>query len=314
MGRNIIERPESPEVQPRSTLGRNFNVDTTRNAPRHPSPLFIPSDGLNARNSIDQSIVASPASFSPEEELSQLSIANQLTPQTSPQSPPHARPHTATAQVEESVDKLTLQQIVDFRERKKRKLRQDAVVQDKIDELSNNLRGRDHLFAIEDSPSMNKHRDKIKKAFTALSYVAKGIDSDGVELVFASDPNNIKKSSHTRVLIEALDNKPFGQNQGSFEKNLDLLVDNIVNRLTRFRIRGSWKKPLSVLIFTDGCWGDNRPEAAGIQRPIKNLMRQLQEKGVSRTQVSIQFVRFGDDGNGKQYLNYLDDMGKAGDL
>jgi hypothetical protein len=225
-----------------------------------------------------------------------------------------AIPYTATTLVKQPRDKLTLQQTIDFRKRKKRKLPQDAVIQHKIDQLSNNLRGRDHLFAIEDSPSMNKHRGKIKEAFTALSYVAKGIDSDGVKLVFASDTTDIKKSSRTRVLIEALDNKTFGQNQGAFEKNLDLLVDNIINRLTRYRLRGSWKKPLSVLIFTDGCWGDNHPEAAGIQRPIKKLMRLLQENGVSRSQVSIRFVRFGDDSDGKQYLDYLDNMGKAEDL
>ncbi|KAK6065260.1 tein kinase 4-like protein [Seiridium cupressi] len=187
-----------------------------------------------------------------------------------------------------------------------------------ITKLQSNLSHRDHVFFIDDTHTMFAHREELRRAFTALSYLAKLIDRDGIELIFASNPRKIWKKSKTKELLKILESHEFVQESGMMEDKLGELLDHkISDRLPltfrKHQIPISKKKEVSIFILTDACWDNDLaelPNAAGVKAPIERLMNKIENKGLNRTQVMIQFIRFGDSENGKRYLDLLDDFGQ----
>jgi serine/threonine protein kinase len=212
-------------------------------------------------------------------------------------------------------DYLSMQEVLKYREDKKNTRVVAPRVHELITKLKTNLDCRDHIFFIEDSPTMFQHIQAVERAFVVLSYLAKQIDKDELELVFSSSPSTVHRNTRTTPLIEKLEQHQFKQAQGMMESQLgEFIQNNIVRRLSypaQGKLTG-WhpKKPLSIFIFTDGCWGQDLPEAAGVENPVRNLMNVMQRLGLNRTQVMIQLIRFGDDLDGKRYLKTLDDLGQ----
>ncbi|KAM0818259.1 putative serine threonine protein kinase protein [Seiridium cardinale] len=64
---------------------------------------------------------------------------------------------------------------------------------------------------------------------------------------------------------------------------------------------------VSILVFTNGLWDHSPGDTSGADRPIQNLINNMKAQHISRTQVSIQFVRLGDEARGKRRLEILDD-------
>lgn len=62
------------------------------------------------------------------------------------------------------------------------------------------------------------------------------------------------------------------------------------------------KKPITIFICTDGRWGSGRPNAAGVECVIKNLMGHNKELVFNQTLVMIQFIGFGHDFDDMRYL------------
>lgn len=213
---------------------------------------------------------------------------------------------------------LTINDILQYREARKDKRDPAPGVHYLVAKLRSNLARRDHVFFVDDTQSMYTHRAELIRAFTAFSYLAKLIDRDGIELIFASNPRKIWKDSATSRLIDILERHQFVQESGMMEGKLGELVDHIVTDRLPMTIRGHQmnllpKKEVSIFVLTDGCWHNNLPDlpnAAGVKAPIERLMRIIHDKGLNRTQVMIQFIRFGNDENGKRYLELLDDFGQ----
>ena len=95
---------------------------------------------------------------------------------------------------------------------------------------------------------------------------------------------------------------------------IDLRLDQILRKyqadLERQKERKSknsfWSnhkdvKPLSLYVFTDGAW-----EGCDAVAPIEAMIEKQTELKLPRTQVGIQFIRFGEDPRGKVKLQYLD--------
>lgn len=210
---------------------------------------------------------------------------------------------------------LSISDVINYREDRKNKRPVKPRVDELIGQLRTNLSARDHIFFIEDSVSMEKHIELVQRTFVVLSYLAKQIDTNDIELVFSSRPSTVHKNNHTTPLIEKLEQHKFEQVQGMMENHLGEFIEkNIVRRLPRSPLPNrqvlASKKPISIFIFTDGCWGPDLPDAAGVENPIRNLMEEINKRSLNRTQVMIQFIRFGDDPDGKRYLKILDDFGQ----
>ncbi|KAM0814081.1 putative Kinase-like domain-containing protein [Seiridium cardinale] len=214
--------------------------------------------------------------------------------------------------------KLTINDILQYRTAKKSEKEPNPSVEFLITKLQSNLSHRDHVFFIDDTHTMLAHREELLRAFTALSYLAKLIDRDGIELIFASNPRKIWKKSKTKELLEMLESHEFVQESGMMEDKLGELLDHKISvrlplTFRKHQIPISKKKEVSIFILTDACWDNDLPEltnAAGVKAPIERLMKKIENKGLNRTQVMIQFIRFGDNENGKRYLELLDDFGQ----
>lgn len=228
----------------------------------------------------------------------------------------HVQPHTRNGSLASSVlqRRLTVDQCVEFREARKSQMRPDAGVCSTIDWLKESLGVRDYLFLIEDSPSLSLHIEDLKRVFTGVSYVAHQLDPNGIELAFISSPSKVHKKRSTTNLINIVKSHRYDHDAGLMEDKLGTFLEKIVepklpHPLAR-HLPYSSSRPLTVFIFTDGCWGQGLAYAAGVQNPIRELMDTMKDRKINRTNVTIQFIRFGDDVDGKRYLKYLDNMGQ----
>jgi hypothetical protein len=202
----------------------------------------------------------------------------------------------------------------------------DPQVQQLVNLLKENLNFRDHLFFIDNSQTMGSRAAEVQEAFSVLAYLAKLIDTDGIELAFASKPTNVHKHKDTSPLLEHFKYQRWDQIHGMFEHNLGELIDKVIlPRLpsaapstfflpsfiqTKTRRLSRTKKPVSIFVFTDGRFGEDLHKACGVENTIRRLMNECKERGISRTQVMIQLIRFGDNENGVRFLHYLDDFGR----
>ncbi|ORY67739.1 uncharacterized protein BCR38DRAFT_407683 [Pseudomassariella vexata] len=186
---------------------------------------------------------------------------------------------------------LTFLEVFEYREAKKGNGNIDGRVANLISKLKKSLGHRDHIFLIDDSPSMCTHAQNVLHAFTVLSYLAKLIDDNGIELVFASDPS-------------------WG---GFIDKAIISRLPDADHKLFGAHIPFGSRKPISAIILTDGSWGPRLTQAGGVEKPIKKLMAKIKSLHLNRTQVMIQFLRFGDDEDGQRYLKFLDEFGNDED-
>ncbi|KAF1948009.1 kinase-like protein [Clathrospora elynae] len=176
------------------------------------------------------------------------------------------------------------------------------------------LHGRDQIFLIDDSQSMKQHWKSVKRVFEALAYLVKGMDQDGIDLCFTNNCSEDGRDKDRKRLIKNLDRvRPGGQCQMgiALSKILPKCYPDHAEKRASWYARAADNKPgVNIYIFTDGVWSNGPDHLCGVQEHIKLLVDKLVEKG--RLQhVGIEFIRFGDDGVGKQRLSDLDDgLGK----
>ncbi|KAF7544091.1 hypothetical protein G7Z17_g10225 [Cylindrodendrum hubeiense] len=236
------------------------------------------------------------------------------SPENSPIVSPTEKSNNTTAG--SSFPELTLEQVRAYRHAKKNKLPVNSEVERVISILSTNFKHRDHMFFIDTSGTMGQHAEESRNAFKDFAYVAKLIDDDGIELCFSSNPQKMHRSSHTSNLVTKFSHQQW--NQIGFEDKFGVFIDkHVIPRLSskvpKF-IRSPTLKRLSIFVFTDGRWGYDENAAGGVENPIKKLMDEIKHQKLDRTQVMLQFIRFGNDNDGKRFLSYLDDFGKEFDL
>lgn len=209
-----------------------------------------------------------------------------------------------------TTESLTMGQLLRWREDEKspeHKRRTPRSVLKTIDKLRKNLKDRDHMFLVVDSPSLGDHRGDVNDAFLALSYLAKKMDDDGIELAYASSATSkLLKGAHTTRLIQNLERHPYEHDPAKTEASFDGLIrKHVVPRL-----EDKASKPLSLYIFTDGAWGDDfqSSQANGVDLPIRDLIDRLRRHHWGRTHLMLQFISFGNDPAGLEALSYLDNF------
>ncbi|KAK5658133.1 hypothetical protein OQA88_2105 [Cercophora sp. LCS_1] len=190
-----------------------------------------------------------------------------------------------------------------------------------VDYLEHNLSGRDQLFFIDDSQSMAADKERICDGFRALACIAKKLDPNQIELVFASRPQKVHKSRRTKRLRDLVAKCQYKLEGHLMEDRIGELIDNVIIphlpfRLFGFNVNIFARKKLSVYIFTDGNWGDEAKSgnACGVEGPVKKLIEEMKKRRLDRTQVSLHFVRFGDKENGRLHLKRLDECGEEDNL
>lgn len=210
-----------------------------------------------------------------------------------------------------SAPSLTIDQCVQFREDARAGRPTDLQVRTVINRLKSSLGSRDHIFLVDDTPSMEQYHDEVVHAFTGLSAVARELDPNGIELAFLSAPKMIHKRSmfsHTSAMIDKVRTHEYIHDAAMTEINLEEFLDKaVLPKLPHWSRHIRKKNPLTVFVCTDGNWGEGHNDAAGIENPVRKLMKLIEKRGLARTNVALQFLRFGNDEDGKRYLKYLDD-------
>lgn len=243
-------------------------------------------------------------------------------PQPTPYQPASAKhvprvPEDVLRTLSEAGSRLSMQDAADWRKAMKLEGHVSSKVKRVVEGLIENLARRDLLFFIDDTESMNEHSLEIEVAFQTLAYLAKSIDPDDVELSFVSRPLDVIKSRKTTLLLEEV-RRHLSKHlavKGRIESSLSTLInEKIMKRLpVSIPLLGqvpAWYKPITIFVVTDGKWGDGVKVGNGLTAPISKLMQEMKKRGLNRTHVMFQFLRFGDDETGKQHLDHLDNFGK----
>lgn len=208
---------------------------------------------------------------------------------------------------------LTVNQCVEFRNDSRRRRTPNNEVNTTINLLKKCLDCRDHIFLIDDSQSMKEYSESVLHVFTGLSYLAKQIDGNGIELAFLSSPSTVYRNRGTSQLIDIVKTHQYEHDSLMTENKLNKFVGHVLlpklpGHLSR-RLH-SRKKPLTIMVLTDGSWGAGLPGAGGVQEPISVVINTMKSRKIPRTEVMIQFLQFGNDPDGEEYLKYLDEMGR----
>jgi hypothetical protein len=190
----------------------------------------------------------------------------------------------------------------------------DSTVKNLVDQITRNLRDRDQFFFIDDSTSMKKHQKVVLEGFKALCSIAKRLDPNKIELAFASRPRCVHRAHRTKKLVKLLENHEFQQDPMMMESSLSQLIEKeIIPKLPirklGINLNPRSRKRVSVYIFTDGDWGEDPDGACRVERPVEDLMHEILDRKLSRNQVTLHFVRFGDSVAGGRHLDFLDHFG-----
>jgi hypothetical protein len=183
-----------------------------------------------------------------------------------------------------------------------------------IEKLQQCIHGRDHIFYIDDSDTMAAFKSDVEDAFKLMSYIAKQVDRDGIEMYMGSNPTKRFAGKRTTALADKLREHWSNKLSEMMEHNFGMFVEELSRRLGC--LSNGNKNGISIIVFTDGQWGGSLDrevdveKAAGVERPIRDLLQQMANKGIRHAGVMISFVRFGQDELGRRHLEYLDEFGK----
>ncbi|KAI2476234.1 SPS1 Serine-threonine protein kinase [Pyrenophora tritici-repentis] len=191
------------------------------------------------------------------------------------------------------------------------KKKSSSAVRLKDQDWLHRLHGRDQIFLIDDSNSMKKHWEQVRRVFEALAYLVKELDPDGIELRFTNNCSLDDRSKDRRNLIRTLKRvTPSGQCQMglALSKILPRYPQNQPDKRSSWRPAPAEKTGMNIYIFTDGVWSKENNCVETTVQHIELLVDKLVQSGQLQG-VGIQFIRFGDDQVGRERLDFLDNDG-----
>ncbi|KAI2605497.1 kinase-like domain-containing protein [Hypoxylon fragiforme] len=215
-----------------------------------------------------------------------------------------------------SSNKITVDDVLRYRLNMKSDQSPNKYVATQIKLLQERIKGRDQIFLIDDSKSMKtEHQTDCEKTFTALSYIAKRIDDNEIDLFFTSHPSKMYHNRKTsRLLTDVQEHYHYSDSGPSMmEDSMSQAINYIDKQFSNIIFKLNLKPPprITLFVLTDGKWGDAEGTVPGIEEEIKRLIKTVQSNNLGRTSVAIQFIRFGDDYKAMERLSQLDDFGKS---
>ena len=157
---------------------------------------------------------------------------------------------------------------------------------------------------------MVAHRQKVRDVLELLSSLTKRYDPDGLDLYFTTQARKLKPKTNAQVL-KFFDERPaYGlpDMRARFASIIEQYQSRFGSKNTLSRllhpnsIPSKGPRRLTLYVLTDGVW---QPGCTLITE-IRNLVALLQKHNLPNKHVGIQFIRFGDDVEGKKRLKTLD--------
>ena len=244
------------------------------------------------------------------------SFSNAPSSTVPPSSPVQPSPPPSTASF---ADRVRLRDILDYRSAKRAGKPVSPTTAALVEYIEHNLAGRDQLFFIDDSANMSEHKGVIGEAFTALAYIAKRLDPDELELVFASKPRIVHTGKRATRLRQLVDRCEYRGEGSLMATRVAEFVDHVLIKRLPYKVGGFNFNPLSrkktsVYVLTDGDWGSpTRNDACGVVAEVRRLIAEMQRRHMDRSQITLHFVRFGNKQDGKVHLQHLNEFGQTTD-
>ncbi|KAF4628548.1 hypothetical protein G7Y89_g9603 [Cudoniella acicularis] len=179
-------------------------------------------------------------------------------------------------------------------------------------DLQMRLKGRDHVFLVDDSRSMRVHWGRVQQVIEALSYAVKETGDNGVDLLFAASEKRLLHCKSTRKLVSLVKSRENDEedNIGRTDINIRLIEifdeykANLDKTRSKFCLHPKQVRPRTLYILTDGVW----EEACNPASLIEGLVTRLHRSERDRWQFGIQFISFGKDRVGLDRLERLDSL------
>ncbi|OTA97618.1 hypothetical protein M434DRAFT_391812 [Hypoxylon sp. CO27-5] len=220
--------------------------------------------------------------------------------------------------------KVTVEEVQQYRNDIKKHRPPNEYVATQCIVVQEKIKGRDQIFLIDDSKSMKtQHREAVSNTFIALSYLAKKIDEDGLDLFFTSQPSERFHKRRTSKLLSEVQqhfirhpNSGTSGMEASMGQVIDYIIKKLDNRPTTFTglpgiaQRLKQQPRITLIVFTDGRWGNGSTNISGVVQEIQRLIDNVKSRGLGRTTVTIQFIRFGNDPESICRLKSLYEFGK----
>ncbi|KAI0420959.1 kinase-like domain-containing protein [Xylaria grammica] len=188
------------------------------------------------------------------------------------------------------------------------------------------LRGRDQCFIYDNSKSMAPYWPEVKDTANALTYILKSVDPDGFETHMTNSGECLKQNDRKGLFNESGyfdQHRPrpeFGAcpMEHILSNILERVIDKALAPISRLdRLRSRQIRGVSIYVFTNGVWEARRRRdgsnegAGGVENAIKTAVDRLQAARKMRPFLSIQFISFGDNPEGRRRMSWLDDGIKA---
>lgn len=152
---------------------------------------------------------------------------------------------------------------------------------------------------------MRQYWGEVVSLFSVLAYILKKLDDDGLEMYFtvSTDKRTFKDTRRAVSHLEKMTQSTYSNIDARLQQILgkyQVYLGQQRERRGFFRSRAN-AKPLSLYVFTDAAW-----QGCDAIAPIEAMIEKQRQLGFPKDQVSIQFVRFGNDASGIERLEYLD--------
>ncbi|KAK1731648.1 uncharacterized protein BDZ83DRAFT_167776 [Colletotrichum acutatum] len=148
--------------------------------------------------------------------------------------------------------------------------------------------GRDQIFLVDDSRSMEPHQKKVATSCQVLSYLLKkgGVDPNSTFEVYFTSSKPPLQSNKTSELKQSIEGMAFREEQCNMGPSLDGVVSKAIQN----------KKPVSIYVLTNGHWNlRNQESFCGVDGPIKRLVTHVQRTNEQQNWIGVQFIRFFQD-------------------
>ncbi|KAL8908992.1 MAG: hypothetical protein Q9171_005222 [Xanthocarpia ochracea] len=172
------------------------------------------------------------------------------------------------------------------------------------------LKKRDHVVLIDNGESMQPLRPQVEEVVELLSTLTQPYDPDGLDLYLTTESSKLRPKTPEKFL-QYLRARP-ANGFPDFRQRFAKIIENYQSKFGKSNYRKKLMhpnstpsrnpRPLSLYVLTDGVWD---PKCTLITE-IQNLVALLQENKLPNKYVGIQFIRFGNDREGKKRLKKLD--------
>ena len=183
-------------------------------------------------------------------------------------------------------------------------------------------------FVVDNAETMKEFWDETQFLLETLVMKCKGIDKNGMDLMFTTGNVMVENSDNVTRFSEAMENEnamPRKDRRTNMSSVLGSIFMDYLNELDDlkepkgkrkpglFRLKSKEKrvKDVTLLVLTDGIWAGNPryPHKDEVDNAIVSFVKELQRRtgSVKPRGFSISFIQLGEDPNATAHLQHLDD-------